>query len=83
LGRELLPNQNQYIYIYIYIKTKNMRVQISRCLLQTRIKRATNAPLHRKHVANAPQTRRKRAANALQSRCNQVTLLAALVWWAT
>ena len=46
-----------------------MWVRISRCILQTRIKLATNAAApqtRRKRAANAPQMRRKRAANALQ-----------------
>jgi len=48
-----------------------MWVRISRCILQTRIKLATNAAApqtRRKRAANAPQTRRKRAANAPQTR---------------
>jgi hypothetical protein len=45
---------------------------ISRCILQTRIKLATQTPLHRKRAANAPQMRRKRAANAPQTRRKRV-----------
>ena len=52
-----------------------MWVRISRCILQTRIKLATNAAApqtRRKRAANAPQTRRKCAANAPQTRRKRV-----------